>query len=51
LIADDDKKSSRAIERQDTSGFAGINTLSLVEDGPERELAIAFINWMLDTAV
>jgi putative spermidine/putrescine transport system substrate-binding protein len=28
--------------------FAGINTLTLVKNGPERELAIAFINWMLD---
>ena len=31
--------------------FAGINCLSLVKGGPERELAIAFINWMLDPAV
>jgi putative spermidine/putrescine transport system substrate-binding protein len=27
--------------------FAGINTVTLVKDGPERELAIAFIDWML----
>ena len=27
--------------------FAGINCLTLVKDGPERELAIAFIDWML----
>ena len=27
--------------------FAGINTVTLVKNGPERELAIAFINWML----
>jgi putative spermidine/putrescine transport system substrate-binding protein len=31
--------------------FAGINTLTLVKNGPERELAIAFINWMLDPGV
>jgi putative spermidine/putrescine transport system substrate-binding protein len=28
--------------------FAGVNCLSLVKNGPERELAIAFIDWMLD---
>jgi putative spermidine/putrescine transport system substrate-binding protein len=27
--------------------FAGINTVTLVKNGPERELAIAFIDWML----
>jgi putative spermidine/putrescine transport system substrate-binding protein len=27
--------------------FAGINTVTLVKNGPERELAIAFISWML----
>jgi putative spermidine/putrescine transport system substrate-binding protein len=27
--------------------FAGINCVSLVKNGPERELAIAFIDWML----
>lgn len=27
--------------------FAGINTVTLVKNGPERELALAFINWML----
>ncbi len=27
--------------------FAGINTVTLVKNGPERELAIAFMNWML----
>jgi putative spermidine/putrescine transport system substrate-binding protein len=27
--------------------FAGINTVTLVKNCPERELAIAFINWML----
>jgi putative spermidine/putrescine transport system substrate-binding protein len=31
--------------------FAGINTLTLVKNGPDRELAIAFINWMLDPGV
>jgi len=31
--------------------FAGINTLTLVKNGPERELAIAFINWMLAPGV
>lgn len=28
--------------------FAGINCLTLVKNGPERDLAIAFIDWMLD---
>ena len=28
--------------------FAGINTVTLVKNGPERELAIAFIDWMLE---
>ena len=27
--------------------FAGINTVTLVKNGPERELAINFMNWML----
>ncbi|HVH78412.1 MAG TPA: extracellular solute-binding protein [Stellaceae bacterium] len=27
--------------------FAGINTVTLVKNGPERELALAFIDWML----
>jgi putative spermidine/putrescine transport system substrate-binding protein len=27
--------------------FAGINTVTLVKNGPQRELAIAFIDWML----
>jgi len=27
--------------------FAGINTVTLVKNGPERELAIAFIDWVL----
>jgi putative spermidine/putrescine transport system substrate-binding protein len=27
--------------------FAGINCVSLVKNGPERELALAFIDWML----
>jgi putative spermidine/putrescine transport system substrate-binding protein len=27
--------------------FAGINTVTLVKNGPERDLAIAFIDWML----
>jgi putative spermidine/putrescine transport system substrate-binding protein len=27
--------------------FAGINTVTLVKNGPERELAIVFIDWML----
>lgn len=27
--------------------FAGINTVTLVKNGPEREIAIAFIDWML----
>jgi putative spermidine/putrescine transport system substrate-binding protein len=31
--------------------FAGINCLSLVKNAPEPELAIAFINWMLDPGV
>src|ERR1700732_261179 len=31
--------------------FAGITTLTLVKNGQERELAIAFINWMLDPGV
>ncbi len=31
--------------------FAGINCLSLVKNGPERELGIAFINHMLDPDV
>jgi putative spermidine/putrescine transport system substrate-binding protein len=28
--------------------FAGINTLTLVKNGPEREIALAFIDWMLN---
>lgn len=31
--------------------FAGINTLTLVKNAPDRELGIAFINWMLDPGV
>jgi putative spermidine/putrescine transport system substrate-binding protein len=31
--------------------FAGINCMSLVKGGPERDLAVAFINRMLDPAV
>jgi putative spermidine/putrescine transport system substrate-binding protein len=31
--------------------FAGINTVTLVKNGPERELAIAFIDWMLSPDV
>jgi putative spermidine/putrescine transport system substrate-binding protein len=31
--------------------FAGINTVTLVKNGPERELAIAFIDWMLSPAI
>jgi putative spermidine/putrescine transport system substrate-binding protein len=31
--------------------FAGINCLTLVKGGPERDLAVAFINRMLDPAV
>jgi putative spermidine/putrescine transport system substrate-binding protein len=31
--------------------FAGINTVTLVKNGPERELAIAFINWMLSPEI
>jgi putative spermidine/putrescine transport system substrate-binding protein len=31
--------------------FAGINCLTLVKNGPERELALAFIDWMLDPGV
>jgi putative spermidine/putrescine transport system substrate-binding protein len=31
--------------------FAGINTVALVKNGPERELAIAFINWMLSSEI
>lgn len=31
--------------------FAGINCLTLVKNGPERDLAIAFIDWMLDPGV
>jgi putative spermidine/putrescine transport system substrate-binding protein len=27
--------------------FAGINTVTLVKNGPEREIALAFIDWML----
>src|SRR5262249_38620879 len=27
--------------------FAGINTLTLVKNGPERDIALAFIDWML----
>src|SRR3977135_2911892 len=28
--------------------FAGINCVTLVKGGPERDLAAAFVNWMLD---
>jgi putative spermidine/putrescine transport system substrate-binding protein len=31
--------------------FAGINTVTLVKNGPERELAIAFIDWMLSPEI
>lgn len=31
--------------------FAGINTLTLVKNAPDRELGIAFIDWMLDPGV
>ncbi|MGA8759989.1 MAG: extracellular solute-binding protein [Stellaceae bacterium] len=31
--------------------FAGINTCTLVKNAPDRELGIAFINWMLDPGV
>lgn len=31
--------------------FAGINTATLVKNAPDRELGIAFINWMLDPGV
>ncbi len=31
--------------------FAGINCLTLVKNAPDRELAIAFIDWMLDPGV
>jgi len=31
--------------------FAGINTVTLVKNGPERELAIAFIDWMLSSDI
>jgi putative spermidine/putrescine transport system substrate-binding protein len=31
--------------------FAGINTVTLVKNGPERELAIAFISWMLSPEI
>ena len=31
--------------------FAGINTVTLVKNAPDRELGIAFINWMLDPGV
>lgn len=31
--------------------FAGINTVTLVKNGPEREMALAFINWMLSPEI
>ncbi len=31
--------------------FAGINTVTLVKNGPERELALAFIDWMLSPPI
>jgi putative spermidine/putrescine transport system substrate-binding protein len=31
--------------------FAGINTLTLVKNAPDRALGIEFINWMLDPGV